>query len=328
MSPIPETIIGHAKQCSELKTDIEHGNIAHAYLLSGKAHLGKFTIARWFAWQILSAHLPEQERGSVKDQIERLIHPDFLCVDLLWAEGIQEDWGIISKTSNIPQEHRAKKPTAKTDQISVDDIHALLGRLADTRTSPYCCCIIRSAERMGREAANAFLKTLEEPPSQTVFLLTTDNDNALLPTVVSRTRSVRFSPLSEQELKPLIKGYEEEDAGFILHLANGAPGLLLELLSNPDLLRHHKQLHSQAKQFWQTRSLKDRMVTLMAVSERKMNPDDLLLHLGIALREHPDGTHKPKWTDAYTQLTQGMETNAHRGLLLERFALAVTEEAC
>jgi hypothetical protein len=325
MVPIPDTIIGHRKQCDELRNDIEHGNVAHAYLFHGKEHLGKFTVARWFAWQLLSAHLPAQERATVKEQIERLIHPDFLCVDLLWAEGIQEDWSIISKASNIPQVHRSKTPTAKTDSISIDDIHALLERLADTRTSPYCCCIIRSAERMGREAANAFLKTLEEPPSRTVFLLTTDAEHSLLPTVVSRTRTLRFAPLAESDLQPLLKGYEEEDAGFILHLARGAPGLLMELLGNPELLRRHKQLHSQAKQFWQTRSLKDRMVTLMTIAERKTNAEDLLLHLGLALREFPDAAKKPAWSSSYIALVQAMETNAHRGLLLERFALAVTE---
>ncbi|MDD5055639.1 MAG: hypothetical protein PHZ00_05230 [Candidatus Peribacteraceae bacterium] len=326
MSPIPETIIGHARQRNELLKDIECGNVAHAYLFSGREHLGKFTIARWFAWQLLSAHLPSDERGTVKDQIERLIHPDFLCVDLLWIEKIQEDWSVISKTSNIPQAHRSKEKPAKTDQISVDDVHALLGRLADSRTSPYCCCIVRSVERMGREAANAFLKTLEEPPSKTVFLLTTDMEQSLLPTVVSRTRVVRFSPLPERELRPLLEGYAEEDAGFILHLANGAPGLLIELLENPESLRRHKQLHSQARQFWQTRSLKDRLVTLMTVAERKTNADDLILHLGLALRELKDTPEKPQWTQFYTALIRGMETNAHRGLLLERFALAVTEE--
>lgn len=306
--------------------DIQHANIAHAYLLSGKEHLGKFTVARWFAWQILSAHLPETERGIVKDQIERLIHPDFLCMDLLWIEDVMDDWSVISKASNIPQTHRSKETPARTDQISVDDIHALLDRLAETRTSPYCCCIIRGAERMGREAANAFLKTLEEPPSNTVFILTADNERSLLPTIISRTRSVRFSPLPERELEPLLKGYEEEDAGFILHLANGAPGLLLELLQNPELLRKHKQLHSQARQFWQTTSIKDRMVTVMTVAERKVNPDDLILHLGLALRELTDVSNKPELTKAYTALVQGMQTNAHRGLLLERFALAVTQE--
>lgn len=327
MSPIPETIIGHKRQCGELMKDLESGNVAHAYLFLGKEHLGKFTVARWFAWQLLAAHLPPEEKEVVKDQIERLIHPDFLCVDLLWAEGIQEDWSVISKTSNIPQMHRTKK-RAKTDSISIDDIHALLKRLSDTRTSPYCCCVIRSADRMGREAANAFLKTLEEPPPNTVFLLTTDSDYSLLPTVTSRTRMLRFSSVPENDVRPLLKEYEGEDAGFILHLANGAPGLLVNLLEHPEILRHHKKLHSQAKQFWQTKSLKDRMVTLMTIAERKTDAGDLILHLGLALRESSNMSEKPAWTRAYTALTQGMETNAHRGLLLERFALAVTESAC
>jgi hypothetical protein len=68
------------------------------------------------------------------------------------------------------------------------------------------------------------------------------------------------------------------------------------------------------------------MATLMTVAERKVNADDLILHLGLALRDLPDPTHKPMWTHAYSALMRGMETNAHRGLLLQRFALAVTEE--
>lgn len=324
MPPIPDPIVGHEKQCGQLLSDIASRNISHAYLFVGSPHLGKFTIARWFAWRILMDGVPADEGQRIRTLVERLIHPDLLSLDKLWMEGKQDDWNFIGQYSNISQQHRSKDTPAKTDTIGIKDIEALQSRLYETGLSPHLCCLIRSAERMSQEAANAFLKVLEEPPPRVRFLLTAESEHAVLRTIASRTRIVRFHPLKTDALQPLLCKREDDDAAFALHLAQGAPGALTTLLSNPDTLRARRQLHGQAKQFWQAASLLERLKWILPFSEANRDLSELLFHLGLTLRENPDTQRRGSFMKAYMALIRALQTNAHRGLLLERFALAVT----
>jgi hypothetical protein len=152
---------------------------------------------------------------------------------------------------------------------------------------------------------------------------TTDNQSVVLPTVISRTRVIRFSPLQKEQMRALIQDRDDDDAVFALHLAQGAPGSLITLLSDAETLREGKQLHAQAKQFWQTSSLKDRFGWLMLIANKKLSSDDAMLHLGLTLRELPDPEYRAACVRAYTELTRNLRTNANTGLLLERFALAI-----
>ena len=198
------------------------------------------------------------------------------------------------------------------------------GRLFETGQSTHLCCLIRGAERMTTEAANAFLKVLEEPPPRVVIIMTAENEHAVLPTIASRSRIVRFHPVKPAEMKPLLAGREDDDAAFALHLAQGAPGTLSQLLAEPDALRERRQLHGQAKQFWQAPTLHDRLQWIMGYADGRQDLKQLLFHLALTLREHPDEDRRQELVTAYMKLLSGLETNAHRGLLLERFALAVT----
>ncbi len=318
-----DDIIGHTKERGALLADIAHGNVTHAYLFSGAPHLGKMAVAKWFARELLTDHLPAEARPPVKEQIDRFIHPNFLCLDDLWIEDVNDDWNKLALSSNVPQQHRSKAPVAKTDTISIEDVRALTDRLHETSDSPHFCCIVRGMERMQPAAANALLKILEEPPSRVVFILTTDQPNALLPTIISRTRMVRFSPLRRTELLPILEGRDDDDAAFALHVSQGAPGKLISLLSDAEALRATKQLHSQAKRFWQATTLKERLEWLMQAGDDKQGTDELLLHLSLTLREQPDLPSIPMRSQALHELVKNLKTNAHRGLLLERFALAV-----
>lgn len=327
--PLIQDILGHGKQRGQLLSDIASDNVTHAYLFAGPAHVGKLTVARWFGAELVTDGLKPSEKAHAKSEVERLIHPDYLCLDDLWIEGVNEDWKLIGASSNVPQQHRSKAPAAKTDVISIEDIRLLSERLHETGTSPHRACIIRGIERMQPAAANAFLKILEEPPSRVVFILTTDNLHAVLPTVQSRTRVLRFSPLSQKEMAPLLEGQPDDDAAFALHIAGGAPGLLIRLLDEPEQLRMHRQLHAQARQFWQATHIKDRLAWLLPAAEKKQQDiHAVLLHLGLTLREQPDAKQRALWAKPYGALIETLKTNAHRGLLLERFALEIDRSAC
>lgn len=320
--PKLQKIIGHASQQEQLKSDIAQGNVAHAYLFSGPAHLGKMSLALQFAFDLLSTDVSEDQKAQVQSQFEHLTHPDLLVLDQLWMEDVCSDWDKIAKTSNVPQIHRSKAPKSKTDIIGIDDIRALQERLMDTGSGRYRCCIIRSTERMQDAAANAFLKILEEPPEGLIFLLTTQHQSLLLPTIISRTRVLPFQRVVMKDLKILLEGVSEDDQKFMLHIAFGAPGMVVRLRDDPDLLRLHKTIHTTAQSFWRTHSLRERLQILSPLHKRGKESDDLLLHLGLTLREQtPDVICKSG--PVFQQLAAGFQTNTHRQILAQRFALEV-----
>lgn len=317
-----QQIVGHSRRLAELALDIESKNIAHAYLFSGMKHLGKMTVAKWFAREILTDGKTHDEKEVIDHQLTKLIHPDLLALDQLWIEEKCEDWDVIAQSTNIPQQHRSKAPTMKSDTISIDDVREMKHRLQESGDGQFRFCLIRGIERMQDTAANALLKILEEPPPGRVFLLTTDAPlTNVLPTILSRSRVMRFERVSDREIATLLKDIDEEERRFILHLAGGAPGKAVMLARDPDLLREEHQLHDSAMRFWQQSSSIDRMMALTPLHEKGEESERLLFHLALALRETGDYSHHQ--TKALTELIEGLKTNASRPLMTEAFALAI-----
>ncbi|OGJ60672.1 hypothetical protein A3C37_01995 [Candidatus Peribacteria bacterium RIFCSPHIGHO2_02_FULL_53_20] len=320
MPHIPDAIIGHKEQREALKADIASDNVSHAYLFHGPEHLGKRTMALWFARELLRVEKDPEQYMQIDHEIERLTHPDFFILDQLWMEETCEDWNVIAKSSNIPQVHR-EKAGAKTDTISIDDIRELQQRLYEKGLSKYRCCIIRSAQRMQESASNALLKILEEPPQGLVFILTAASQSAILPTIVSRSRTLPFRRVPEHELIAMIPDVPADDRQFMLALAQGAPGVMRSLGDDPDVLRTHRLLKGKAAAFWQARTLADRLQHLTPLLERGEEADRLLLHLALTLRENVLGL--PKAAHALLELLRGLNTNAHRQIIVQRFAVEV-----
>jgi len=297
--------------------------VAHAYLFTGRKHLGKFTVAKWFAKKLLTEGVPEEGRERAEQEIDKLLHRDLLVIDQLWIEEVCEDFDVIAKSSNVPQAHRSKQPTAKTDTIGIDDIRALQDRLREVGTGAFRCCLIRSAERLQEEAVNALLKILEEPPEGVVFLLTGVSTSHLLPTLVSRSRVLRFASLSPQEMKPLAGGMPPDDAQFLLRVAQGAPGMVMRLKADPDLLRKERQRAAWAQGFWGAGSLAERLKLLEPLSDRGEEASRALLHLSLALREERERMD-PRCAEALTALVGDLQTNVSRPLVLQKFVFAVS----
>jgi len=315
-------IVGHRDQQAQLQNDIATNNVSHAYLFSGAPHLGKMSLALKFAYDLLSIDANEEQKQAIRTAVEKRTHPDLNVLDKLWIEGVMEDWDAIAKYSNVPQVHRAKKPGAKTDSISIDDVRALHHRLMETGTSRFRCCLIRNVERMQDAAANAFLKILEEPPEGLVFILTTQSKESLLPTIISRTRPITFTRVGTKDLHPFVKDLPEDDQRFILHIARGAPGEVVELRDDPDRLRLHKTVHTSALSFWREASLSRQLHMLKDLHKRDEDATRLLLHLGLTLREQDPKTCV-RYAPAYQELVDGFRTNAHRQLIAQRFVMSI-----
>ncbi len=145
---------------------------AHAYLLHGPAGSGKRDAAREFAAQLLASD------ESARTRVMHGAHPDLTWVAPSGAHemlrrDVQET--VVNAASHTPFE------------------------------APHRVFVLERADTMNDEAANALLKTLEEPPPYVVLLLLTDNPSQVLPTIASRCQPVRFDPLPAAELAARIQ---------------------------------------------------------------------------------------------------------------------------
>jgi hypothetical protein len=320
------SIVGHGRQREQLLQDIERGNVAHAYLFSGGRHLGKFTTARWFVQMLLMRDQDAQEQKQTGRLIMRNIHPDLLRLDQLWIEGVCTDWNVIAESSNIPQGHRAKVKV-KTNTIGIDDIRALQERLHETSQSGKTFCLIRSIERLHITAANALLKILEEPPSHVIFCFTTESLSSLPPTIVSRMRVLHFSPLTKTELRPLMDDLPEEDRSLLIGIAQGAPGVILQCLENPEKLRAYRLVHGSAMRFLESPSLGERFQELQQALSSEADAESflrlVLLHIQQKLRspEPSECAAALSSLHALLPLLRSLQSNTHRSLLAARTVL-------
>ena len=177
--------------------------VVHAYLLTGPAGTGKRTLA-----DICARALFCQSAG------ERPCDACPACRQLL--------------SGNHPDFIRLKPEKS----IGVDDVRQLIERLS---VKPYEAdrhvVVIEQADRMTAQAQNALLKTLETPPGPDVFFLISTQLTAMLPTIVSRCRVVRFHYLETHEAEAALRahGLSEERARLLARLSQGSVGRALEM---------------------------------------------------------------------------------------------------
>jgi DNA polymerase-3 subunit delta' len=118
----------------------------------------------------------------------------------------------------------------KGESIKIEQIRELERSLAfKPYEARWRVIIIDGAEQLTREAANALLKTLEEPPSWTTIILSAATIESLPATVLSRCQRIRFSPLSNEEIKKVLLNHRAaEEITVLAPLAGGSPGRALQ----------------------------------------------------------------------------------------------------
>ena len=198
-----------------LKKHVINETTRHAYLFSGPPGLGRRTLALRFAQALncampVSAGVPCGQCRNCK-QIEAMQHADLTI--------IQAD---------------SEGGTLKVDQIR----EARRTLTLKPYQSKYRVSIFLRFQEANDNAANALLKTLEEAPSYAVLILTADNPEQLLPTIVSRCEVLRLRPLSIHEVQRGLvdRGIENSRAKLIAHISSGRFGYALRLVENDDLL--------------------------------------------------------------------------------------------
>lgn len=113
--------------------------------------------------------------------------------------------------------------------------------------SKYRVALFLRFQEANDSAANALLKTLEEAPSYAILILTAENPEQLLPTIVSRCEVLRLRPLPVKAIESFLKerGAEAAQANLIAHISGGRPGYALSLLQNPENLALRNEILSQ-----------------------------------------------------------------------------------
>jgi DNA polymerase-3 subunit delta' len=198
-----------------LRKHVIHGTTRHAYLFAGPPGLGRRTLALRFA-QALNCLTPVEPGipcGECRDcrQIASMQHVD-LTVTQADAEG---------GTMKVDQIRETRKTlTLKPYQ------------------SRFRVALFLRFQEANDSAANALLKTLEEAPSYAVLILTADNPEQLLPTIVSRCEVLRLRPLAIEDIQQALedKGYETRQAKLIAHISGGRFGYARHLLESESLL--------------------------------------------------------------------------------------------
>ncbi|WP_375659245.1 DNA polymerase III subunit delta' [Bartonella sp. MR30HLJHH] len=182
-----DVVFGHEGVRHFLTQMLKEERLHHALLFEGEYGIGKATLAFHLAWNILSsqqgAFLKPDPYSTPWRQITQGSHPGLL---------------YISRRFDV------KTQKFKTG-ILVDDIRDIMHFLSRTsQDNGWRIVIIDSADDMNRNAANAILKILEEPPIKTLFVIIAHSSGKLLPTIHSRCQKISFRPLNNDEMKKVI----------------------------------------------------------------------------------------------------------------------------
>ncbi|HSB03139.1 MAG TPA: DNA polymerase III subunit delta' [Anaerolineales bacterium] len=220
-------LIGNEWAVDMLKKHVTDGTTRHAYLFAGAPGLGRRTLALRFA-QALNCQTPIAAGvpcGKCRDcqQIAAMQHADL---------------SVIEPTIRDPHNSKELIP-APNGEIRIQQIRELQKTI---NLKPYQSrdrvLVFLRFHQANEEASNALLKTLEEAPSYAVLILTADNPEQLLPTIVSRCEVLRLRPLEIEKVKRELenRGIESSRAKLLAHISGGRFGYALRLIEDPSLL--------------------------------------------------------------------------------------------
>jgi DNA polymerase III subunit delta' len=318
---LPWRTIGHHRQKQELEKNIHENNISHAYLFSGPSHIGKLHFAKELALALM-CNDNMCRRCDTCSQIMHLQHSDVLILDMLFVKGGEENWETIGKYSNIPQNHRSSGGGVKTDIIGIESIRIIQKLLQEKSLGKYKICIISNIERMKQEAATAFLKSIEEPPKNVLFLFTTSRESNILPTFMSRLRKISFNILDTQLITEHI---DEKHAKEILSYSQGRMGIALDLNESPEKLQHMKESYQEISTFFHSMSIIKRFAFAEKLSKNIDDIHDFMTHSLLYLRSQLDAENiKTALLIEQFEITQEyIKKNVNKRLALENLFLEI-----
>ena len=214
-----------------LSGSFSSGRLSHAHLFAGPAGVGRLTAALELSAALMCGESEESYCCDCRDcrRVMGFQHPDVRLTIPVTGKTKPEEIGELleQRVSDGITPVRFQGNT----RVTIDQIREMEERLSRKAFEDHGHIeIILDADRMGVEASNALLKTLEEPPEDTVIILISSRWSALLPTVRSRAHLVRFRRLPVELIRELLierLGLDEEGAGRIAVTSDGCPGRAL-----------------------------------------------------------------------------------------------------
>jgi DNA polymerase III subunit delta' len=212
-------MFGHEGAVEAFRASLVGGKLHHAWLVSGQQGIGKGLFAEKAALRVLA------EGAGPPVDAPGLDVPDDHPTARLIAAGSHPD---LARLTRLPRDSGGDLAR----NITVDQVRGLQRLFSTTSSlSPWRVVVIDSIDDLERNAANALLKNLEEPPPSSLFLLVSHTPERLLPTIRSRCRQLRLSPLADDAMNAALRAaLPDADAKEIAALARagkGAPGQAL-----------------------------------------------------------------------------------------------------
>lgn len=205
-----EGIIGHESVVALFDRLIQNGQLSHAYCFTGPDHIGKYTLASEVAAQYLKIG---------RSQLD--LHPDVYQLS--------------------PEEKENGK-------IKIEMVRACKDFLGRTSVHGHgLVVLIKDAHTLTDEAANALLKSIEEPPQKTLFLLVTPFSRLLPKTIQSRCQTVVCNAMSRVDLEKVLKDRGVDNVGELLSISDGRVGIAISCVESSDVFENVKLIQVEGK---------------------------------------------------------------------------------
>ena len=233
--------IGNEFAVRQLQGAVERGRVSHAYLFTGPDRVGKRTLGMDLARALCCSRATSNGSHvavpcgecSACDRVGRLAHPDVRLIN------------VTTPTSKDADPDAA----AKRVSISIDLINDVQSEsILEPYESNHRVFLIDGAHHMYIEAANALLKTLEEPPPSVRLLLTAPSQTQLPSTIVSRCHVINLRPVPIDTIAlALVSRFSatEADARDLAALSGGNPGWAIAALSDPSMVDNARESASR-----------------------------------------------------------------------------------
>jgi DNA polymerase III subunit delta' len=218
--PQPRTtlnLIGHAEAEQSLLQAWNQNRFHHAWFIAGQRGIGKATLAYKLARFLLSNPEMAGEGLFGATGPTDLNTPENNLVSI----GAHPDLAVIERKLNDKGKLSAV--------IRIDDVRSLSEMMGLTRNDSWRVVIIDGAEDMNKNASNAVLKVLEEPPTKVCFILVSHAPAKVLPTIRSRCRRLDLKPLANSHVEAILEQHDLYATDAVLALSSGSPGRALRL---------------------------------------------------------------------------------------------------
>lgn len=212
-------VAGQEEIKTSLIKSINNNRVSHCYIFEGPKGMGKYELALIFAQSLLCENFSSNPCNKCSS-----------CIKI--------------NSNNHPDLHIINKDETTIKREEIDElIDSVYKKPYESNKKVY---IIKNAHEMTTQAANTFLKTLEEPPGDACLILLTTNSNLLLPTIVSRCQNVKFRNVSKETIKSYLKeNYKTQDelADLVVEYSKGILNKAVNIINgNDDILNKRVEI--------------------------------------------------------------------------------------